>query len=160
MLSRLCAPASFGNEAVNMSEELSPPTESDWGDWASDLDAAYAHKMFFGKSQDEFARIYAENPIERAGELQFVSDPVFVYYAAAATKYLLSDKSRGDPDAASAFLSLLEARMKDRPNSARSLTSRLRPELDAIASRQSFYEAPDDIYGEFRNRVSALFAPG
>ncbi len=139
-----------------MNAEKPPPTEKEWGDWARDLDASYAHKLFFGKSQDEFAELYSRDPIERAGELEFVSDPVFSYYAAAATKYLLSERSRGDPDAANAFLSLLEARLRDRPNSAQALINELQEELEAIASRQSFYEASEDIYGKFTARVRAL----
>ena len=48
------------------------PSEQDWGNWEADLDRAYAHKIFAGRTLEETMDLFEENVIERASDLRFM----------------------------------------------------------------------------------------
>lgn len=59
---------------------MTVPTESDWGDYQSDLDANYAHDLFGGRTNEEMQAHFRLNPIERTSELRFMPTIPFRYY--------------------------------------------------------------------------------
>lgn len=53
------------------------PTRKDWGDLKVDPERGYAYRLFGGKTVQEAMPLFAENPVERAAELQFTPTAVF-----------------------------------------------------------------------------------
>ena len=70
--------------------------------------------------------------------------------------YLMSESAAGEADAASPFLSLLEAREKRDPGSVKNIIEALEPYLAFVAERQEYFDAPEHIYGNFSQRVANI----
>lgn len=133
------------------------PDKSDWAGYEADLDVRHLHKLFFGKSYIEVEGYFANGrAIERMDELLFAPRRVFQYYVHAFIGYLLSQEAKGDSDAASPFLSLLEAREKRDPGSVAAIYSALSNALEFVASRQDYFDADPNIYGNFSERAMRI----
>lgn len=130
------------------------PDTADWEGYEADLDVKHLHKLFFGKSNAEVEKYFANGrAIERMDELLFAPRRVFQYYVHAFIGYLMSEKAKGDPDAASPFLALLAARETRDPGSVAAIFPALARSVDFVASHQEYFEAPPEIYGDFRERA-------
>ena len=85
------------------------PTEADWGQYATDLDQEYAHRIFAGKSIQDVLPLFRANVLERASELSFMPPVPFQYYVLAFKEYVLSGVALEDEcDAADAAKQLPE----------------------------------------------------
>jgi len=136
---------------------LKIPNEKDWQGYNRDLDVRYLHELFFGKSIDDVQQYFGEgNSIERMDELLFAPRAVFQYYVLAFAKYVRSDKAEGDPDSASSFLHLLEAREERDPGSVEDIYDSLSETVDFIASHQEYFDANESIYGDFKKRAQDI----
>ena len=128
-----------------------------WEGYETDLDVRYAYGLMFGKANDDIQNLFGDNrSIERAGELLFMPRGAFQYYVFAFSSYVMSEKARGDSDSASPFLRLLVAREERDPGSVSGIYSELLPSIKFVASHQDYYEAPPDIYGDFREIAAQL----
>jgi hypothetical protein len=135
------------------------PTEADWAGHEDDLDVQYAYKLLFGKTVDEVVHCFVDNrAIERAGELGFVPRRVFQYYVFAFVCHLESPASAGDSDCASVFLRLLYGRETSDPGSVSEIYPELRSTVDHVAENQAFFDAPLDIYRDFRDLAAEIRA--
>ncbi|MEM7222216.1 MAG: hypothetical protein AAF495_04515 [Pseudomonadota bacterium] len=115
----------------------------------SDLDTAYAFKVFFGKSIEEAIPKIQGNPIERADEIRFMPPVPFRYYILALRDYLLSEQSRGDFDAPGCYLRLIEEKLRDEPEKILPVMQHLEDSIERVAKAQAFYDADVDIFGDF-----------
>lgn len=135
------------------------PDESAWYGYEDDLDVRYLHGLFYGKSIEEVQKYFGEGrSIERMDELLFAPRQVFQYYIHAFARFVMSEAAAGDSDSASPFLSLLEEREKKDPGSVRNILSSLEDALAFVAEGQVHFDAPIDIYGDFKERVGRLYA--
>ena len=133
------------------------PDRSDWYGYEDDLDVPYMRDLFYGKSNEEVQEYFGENrSIERAAELLSCPRAVFQYYVFAFAHFLISERAIGDPDSASPFLGLLEAREKLDPGSVQEIYSSLEECVAFVASKQAYFEAPIEIYGDFRERYQDI----
>jgi hypothetical protein len=84
------------------------PREEDWENYTEDLDADYAHKIFFGKTNEEMQPAFRRCVIERVDELRWMPKIPFQYYIFGLRDYVMRQEfdSYDDPDAASCFLNL------------------------------------------------------
>lgn len=140
----------------NKSSYAKIPGDQEWLGYEADLDVGYLHKHVFGKSIEDAIPYFANQGIERMNELLFSPRRVFQYYVHAFGAYLLTDGAMGESDAASPFLALLEEREKRDPGSVRNIIDSLEPYLAFVAERQEYFDAPEDIYGNFRQRVANI----
>jgi hypothetical protein len=131
---------------------LKIPDEKDWAGYEDDLDVIYAHDLFIGKSIEEATPHFQQNPVERMDELLFMPTIPFQYYVFAFVRYVMSDSAKNDPDAASGFLSLIEARLEKSPASVIAIMDDLLPCLDFISENQKHFDADEHIYGDFKER--------
>jgi hypothetical protein len=130
------------------------PDESAWYGYEADLDVRYLHNLFFGKTADEVQEYFVDDrAIERSDELLFAPRPVFQYYIQAFTKFLQSELGAGESDAASPFLHLLVNREEKDPGSVREIYSLLEECVEFVGGNQAYFEAPVDIYGDFRKQA-------
>lgn len=137
--------------------ELRIPDESAWYGYEDDLDVRYMHGLFFGKSINEVLHYFeGGRAIERCSELLFAPRPVFQYYIQAFVKFLMSERAAGESDAASPFLHLLEGREKKDPGSVSTIFSSLLDCVDYVANNQAFFEADEDIYGNFKEQAGLI----
>lgn len=131
------------------------PSREDWGVIdRNDLDAAYAFDTFFGRSLADARALFVENAVYFQEELGSLPPIPFRFYVRAFIDYVESDDAAGDSDAASSFLFLFEE-----------MLSRFRGHLDVdteaamlatarrIATRQEFFDASVEIYGDFGERL-------
>lgn len=132
------------------------PTERDWRSEPWSLDISYAYKHFAGKSIDEVVTLFEEHPIYYQEDIVFMPVACFRYYLNAYMRYLLSDASRGDSDGASCFIAIIDSRHGDLNSCDSNTRSQVSAVLDRLANSQEWYEADEDIYGDFRKRVADL----
>ena len=114
-------------------QKSQPPNAAAWEHAASDFDAAYARKMFFGKTR-------------REGELMFADLHSYM-------DYLTSASAQDDPDGASCFISLVKSRATEIRSGKPNVMSRVTAILDHLASRQDWYDADPSIYGDFKEQA-------
>ncbi len=115
------------------------------------------HGLFFGKSIDEVIHYFkGSRAIQRSDELLYAPRPVFQYYIHAFVKYLMSEQAAGEADAASPFLHLLDAREKKDPGSVSAIFESLADCVDYIAKNQLFFDADENIYGNFEEQARRI----
>jgi len=129
------------------------PTEQYWSGYHNDIDARYAYKIFFGKSNEDMQPAFKRNVIERTDELRFMPIRAYQYYIFGLRDYV---RNRDfdvleSSDAASCFIKLALEKLKDAPNSILPILDELLPDLEYVANNQDLYEAEVDIYGDFKN---------
>jgi hypothetical protein len=133
------------------------PDAAAWRGYDEDLDVIELHRMFFGKTNAEVQRYFGDaRSISRMDELLFAPRPVFQYYVHGFGMFLMSERAKGDSDSASPFLSLLEAREERDPGSVRNIYASLIRYIEFVASHQEYFEAPVEIYGDFKARAQAI----
>ena len=133
------------------------PGVDEWRGYKSDLDVRYLHSIFFGKSNDEVQSYFeGGHSISRMDELLFAPRQVFQYYVHGFAQYLASPNAREDCDAASSFLTLLEARERRDPGSVSNIFDSLVPTLRLVVNGQKYFDADIDIYGSFRERAADI----
>jgi hypothetical protein len=128
------------------------------GNWARDLDSAYAHDRLAGKTLAEAEAIFAGPPLLACEDLDSMDAIPFQYYVHAMENLLLSEASRAQPDGASCFLRLIDRKLKSEPDVILAALPKLLDSVIAIAERQVFFEAPPEIYGEFRGISDSIVA--
>jgi hypothetical protein len=133
------------------------PTEADWAGYKDDLEASYAHRFMLGKSIDELAHRFKNSPIERGAELLYMPRRAFQYYVFAFAVILESPlEGAGQSDCASVFLRLLCNREKSDPGSVAQIYPALRGTVEHVSANQAFFDADQDIYGDFRELAVEL----
>ncbi|MFN0197441.1 MAG: hypothetical protein ACKVT0_11910 [Planctomycetaceae bacterium] len=136
------------------------PTESDWRTepWCLDTESAYEH--FFGLTVEQATQLFEENALNYSEDLYYMPAEVFTYYLPAFVSYLLSEKSRGDSDGASCFISLIEFRAEYTPSDIRSNWHVIEPVLRKLSLDQEYYDADWEFYGCFRVRIHEIVKRG
>jgi hypothetical protein len=134
------------------------PGPKEWEGYKDDLDVQYAYKLFFGKSIPEVMEHFTVGGrcIERADELLFMPRKAFQYYVQAFAEHLNSERAAAEADAASPFLRLLINREKRDPGSVMEIYGKLSDTIDYVASHQSYFEAPENIYGSFQELAEQI----
>ena len=125
------------------------PAEADWRSEPWDLDIPYAYEHFFGKSLVEAFDLFVENALRYQEDIMFMPLACFEYYIHAYMDYLLSDKSAGDSDGANCFFGIVECRSHDICGGGDVLRRRVVEVLDRLRTRQPWYDATPEIYGDF-----------
>ena len=129
------------------------PTEKDWAGYENDMDAAYAHKIFFGKSNDQVQDEFKRCVIERVSELRFMPKAPFQYYVLGLRDHVMNrdfdDAWDKGSDAASCFLKLVLQKLKEQPAYILPVIQELMPAVEFVAKNQTIYEADPQIYGDF-----------
>jgi hypothetical protein len=138
--------------------EQRPPTREEWGDLKADLDVEFGFQEFGGKTIEEAVPIFAENPIERASELQFTPPAVFNYYVFAFAAAATAATSQGRADLASSFLDLVRGRAVDQPETLAPVWPQLIPDLITVVEQQSFYDADPAVHGSFASVLQEAVA--
>jgi len=77
----------------------------------------------------------------------------FKFYVQVYMDYLESEDSKGDADAASCFFSLIKFRRSDLKRSGNGHMEQVTRLLKKIRGRQDWFDADEDIYGNFPSRV-------
>jgi hypothetical protein len=76
---------------------MNVPTETDWGvPTRDDLDAAYARRVFLGKTAQDALAMFRENVLERVEDLRFMPPVPFRYYMLAFRTFVVSDAALED----------------------------------------------------------------
>ncbi|MEM1221334.1 MAG: hypothetical protein AAGH40_01115 [Verrucomicrobiota bacterium] len=138
-------------------EDVKIPNEIDWRSEPWDLDIPYAYKHFFGKSIEEGEKLFEENSLYYQEDMMFMPLSCFNFYIHSYISYLLSERSRGDSDGASAFFGLFDARKKDFLSSqeVRGRTAEL---MEHMRTRQQYYDASIKIYGRFSKKADKVLS--
>src|SRR5581483_9750105 len=133
------------------------PNKKDWAGFEKDLDVQYFHRLAFGKSNEEIQPLFENGrSIVRSDELLFAPRAVFQYYVHGFAAYLMSAKGKGDSDAASSFLGLLKTREDRDSGSVKEIYAELATYVEFVASHQDYFEADQNIYGNFADRVNDI----
>ena len=136
----------------------SVPSEKDWGDYVSDLDQKYAHDLFSGHTNEEMQSRFQSNPIEATADLRWMPEVPFRYYmigfrdAVVAGDFEPCDLS----DAASCFLRLIAEKLERHPRTIFPIMPDLLPAAEYVANNQVKFEAEEDIYGSFLEKLAQI----
>ena len=94
--------------------------------------------------------MFRENALHYQEDLLAMPSIAFNYYAPVFAKYVLSNDARGDSDGASSFLHMvLELIQANRSLGTEETEQTLLAAAKIVATRQAFYDADIDIYGDF-----------
>lgn len=135
------------------------PSEQDWGDYAADLDQAYAHKIFFGKAFTETFGDFERSVIDRVDEIRFMAVIPFRYYLLALREYVLSYyvlTTESASDAASCFLRLVLEKLENFPEQILPVMDVIMPAVEYVAEHQSLFDADVEVYGEFKEHLARI----
>jgi hypothetical protein len=140
------------------------PSETDWGDYRSDLDAEYAHRTFAGKTNGEVIPLFEENVLEHCFDIGWMPDLPFCYYVTGLRDFVpslegdLSDASRffNASAASSSFLGIVEEQLKRNPSHILPILSNLMLAVERIAVNQARFDAKVSTYGSFRERLERI----
>jgi len=140
------------------------PTRSDWGVIEkNNLDAECAFRQFSGKSLNEAEMMFRNNALYYQEDLISMPPVAFNFYAPAFARYILSDNAEADSDGASSFLHMvLELLQSNRSLTTTKTEKMLLASAQIVASKQEFYAADTDIYGDFPElykQIMRLAAP-
>jgi len=140
------------------SKSLSVPTEKEWGDYNSDLDQNYAHRMFAGRTNLEAQALIRSSPIERIEDLRWMPAVPFRYYMMGLRDLLVANEFEGldAPDAASSFLRLVIYKLEKQPHDIVSIMPELLPAVEYVALNQSLFKAKERIYGSFLELLTRI----
>ena len=127
------------------------PNKSAWGTIEEDnLDAEWAFKNFAGKSLDDAENMFRKNALYYQEDLISMPSIAFNCYAPVFAKYILSSHAESDSDGASSFLHMIIELLDANISLASSETVKILLEAAKIvSSKQQYYDADIDIYGEF-----------
>ena len=138
------------------------PTEEDWGDYQrgriEDLDVAYAHDVFIGKSNSEMLPEYKDHVLMRSEDLHWMPKKPFQYYIFGFRDYVKNGEFGfyESSDAASSFLRLILHKLKEQPDHILPVIPELFKDIEYIANNQALYDADEDIYGNFTELLSEI----
>ncbi len=143
------------------------PTERDWLDWPADahrpldLDEAYARRKFSGKSFEEALELFRSSDVlMRSEDLSYMPPVPFRYYMLVFKAHVMAKadgEQRDDAsDAAGTFLNLVERKLQAEIGFIAPIMEDLLPAIEFIAMNQDKYDAPRDIYGDFRDQFTRI----
>ena len=139
---------------------MNVPTEEDWRSEEWGLDTAWAYKHFYGKTTDEAVQLFAENALCYQEDVMYMPSRVFGYYLRAYINYLLSDAAKGDSDAASCFISLINVKSEHARKDIVPLWPEIEPVLKKLAEHQDDFDADWFPYGCFRSKINEIVQRG
>jgi hypothetical protein len=130
------------------------PNEYDWGNFKADLELEYAHKIFFGKSNQNVQADFYRSVIERTSELEVMPRPVFQYYMLGFKDFMEAAhfQEYSDSDAASCFLNLVERKLSKKADDIMPIIDELLPTIEFVARNQDKFNAYKDIFGDFEEQ--------
>ena len=134
------------------------PTEAEWGDYETDLDRNYAHKLFAGRTNQEMLPHFRRNVIERTDELRWMPEVPFRYYMLGFRDFVMSDdlNELGAADAASCFIGLVLEKLEKQPEYILPIIPQLLPAIRHVATNQASFEASESIYGRFEEKLKRI----
>jgi hypothetical protein len=136
---------------------LSVPTEEDWGDYKSDLDQEYAHRVFAGRTKQHMEPRFRNNPIESTDELRWMPDVPFRYYMLGFRDFMIGKDFDGqESDAASCFLGLILEKLEKQPLTIAPIMKELLPTIEYVAQNQAQFDAEIEIYGNFLDKLARI----
>ncbi len=129
------------------------PTEKEWFGYQNDIDARYAHKIFYGKSNEEMQSALRDNVLERVDEIRFMPIGAFQYYIFGLRDYVIRQNFGyyDASDSASCFLGLILEKLQKSPEYILPVIPELMADIEFVVSNQDIYEADEEIYGDFKN---------
>jgi hypothetical protein len=134
------------------------PTEADWQSEGWGIDTRASYKKFFGKTSEEAYRILANDALAWGEEVTDMPESVFHYYFPLYAEYLLSPESESDSDGASSFIGRAAHRASSIVSGGQAMISLSSLALARIANAQEWFDAKPEIYGSFRERVTAVWS--
>ncbi len=139
---------------------MSVPTEADWGDYQSDLDQNYAHKIFAGRTNQEMLPRFRNNVIEATDELRWMPEVPFRYYILGFRDFVMAGEFNHleASDAASCFIRLVLEKLEKQPSYILPVMPQLLPAIQHVAMNQASFEASEDIYGNFQEKLGRIEA--
>jgi hypothetical protein len=126
----------------------------------ADLDQAYAHKLFAGRTNQEMLPLFRRNVIERTDELRWMPESPFRYYMLGFRDFVMSDDfgELGAADAASCFLGLVLEKLEKQPGYILPIIPKLLPAIRHIVTNQATFGASESIYGSFQEKLKRIEA--
>lgn len=136
------------------------PTEEDWGAYNNNLDSKYAYKMFFGKSNQEMQESFKENVLARVEDLRWMPEKAFQYYMIGFRNYVMAGDFGfyDEADASCCFLELIIQKLEEQPTHILPILPDLMKAAEHVGNNQSKYDADEDIYGNFKEKLNKIKA--
>jgi hypothetical protein len=118
----------------------------------------YAHKIFFGKSNQDVQADFYRSVIERTSELEIMPRPVFQYYILGFRDFMVAAhfQEYSDSDAASCFLNIVERKLTKKAGDIMPVIDDLLPTIEYVAHNQDTFNAYIDIFGDFEEQLSRI----
>ncbi len=134
------------------------PSKKEWKGYEKDIDASYAFKLFYGKTNAEVQDLLRKNVIESVDEIRFMPIGAFQYYIFALRDYVMKREFEfyDSSDAASCFIGLVLEKLRESPEFILPIIDELLPAVEFVAKNQTLYDADEDIYGDFQTIYNSI----
>jgi hypothetical protein len=149
--------------SVSGSNAATPPDAAEWGDFAADLDIAYAYRQFADKTREQALALFEQSDVlSRADDLGAMPAAPFRFYMPVFRDFVVSPRifeiNQGlyASTAADAFLNLIMRRLENEPDAIAPLMPELLPAVEYLAENQARYDADEDVYGSFFDVLAAI----
>jgi hypothetical protein len=125
--------------------------------WRFAIDERSTVEDFYGKTIEETQALFAGNFLWYSDELSVLPVKAFSFYVVAATNYLRSPESTGDPDSVNGFCHMLEHRLKH-PKLGLPVDAlpNIRSTITSIVNDFGRFDADVEIYGDLIGRYRIL----
>jgi len=101
---------------------------------------------------------FRRNVVEMTDSLRWMPDVPFRYYMLGFRDFVMARKFGflGSADAASCFLGLVLEKIEKQPDQIAPIMPDLLSTVEYVATNQKLFEADEDIYGNFVQRLSRI----
>ena len=134
------------------------PSEKDWGEYWKDFDQKSAYSSFFGKSNSQMQEAFFKDGNDLMTEIRFMPVIPFRYYILGFRDFILNGKfpPYEASDIATYFLDMVVWVIEESPEKIAPVMQELMPSINFVANNQVKYEADEQIYGSFLDRLNKI----
>lgn len=121
-----------------------------------DREALSSINALNGLSAEEICHKIHHNPVMYAEDISLFQGNAFRYYLLYFVKYLQSSQSENNAASASSIMTLIEFKIRKDIDSIEPIKQELCNILKFIGERQNYYNADEEVFGNFKFRSEIL----
>ena len=135
---------------------ISIPSREDINPIAEDLDGQMAELHFYGKSQNEAAKLFFEHSTYYLGDLLWMGSKGFSFYFPSLESYLYSEESRDDIEFIDGLRLTLQSRLENDISSIKECLFTVLKVLKYISENMSKFDPSSDVYRDLSKELGVL----
>lgn len=141
---------------TNITWKSEDPKLSEMKESTQDRETLSSINALNGLSAEEIYHKIHNNPVMYAEDISLFRGNAFRYYLLYFVKYIQSSQSKNNAPSASSIMTLIEFKIRKDVDSIEPIKQELCNILTFIGERQNYYDADENIFGNFKIRSENL----